>query len=73
MIENPILSSGHPQTDTYEPIVISDCTNIKCNEEIYSREGIEYNGEFYCSTHCVGEHLVNEGYAIDMSVGHREG
>jgi len=73
MIENPILSGNHPQIDTFEPIVVSDCTNRKCNEEVYTGEGYEYNGQFFCGTHCIGEHLVNEGQAVDMSVGYGEG
>lgn len=67
-IENPILSGYHPQDKTYAPAIIGQCTSEKCEEEIFSQEGIEFNGQFYCSCHCIGQHLVNEGQAVDMSV-----
>lgn len=67
-IENPIISGGHPQNDTYQSIILGYCTNAKCNEDIYSGEGYEYNGQLFCGTHCIGEHLVNEGQAIELSV-----
>lgn len=66
--ENPILSGGHPQIETFEPIVLGDCINEKCNEEIYSGDFIEFGGQFFCNEYCLGRHLVNEGQAIDMSV-----
>lgn len=67
MIDNPILSNCHAQDDLKDPIIISECTNLKCNEDIYSDEGIEFDGVFFCSTHCLGQHLVSEGQAVDMS------
>lgn len=68
-IENPIISSRyHPQDELIETIFISNCTNVKCEEEIYTNDGIEFNGQFYCSCHCIGQHLVNEGQAVDMSL-----
>lgn len=67
-IENPILSGYHPQDKTCAPAIIGECVNTKCEEEIYSQEGIEFEGQFYCSCHCLGQYLVDEGQAVDMSV-----
>ena len=65
-IENPILSGGHPQETTYEARYLCDCNNAKCNEEVYSNLGKEYEGFLYCSHHCIGEHLESEGIVIDL-------
>jgi hypothetical protein len=70
MIENPILSATHPQEETFEPIVLGSCTNRKCDEEVFTGEGIEYNGELYCCSYCLGEHLIAEGHAVDLSKGY---
>lgn len=67
-IENPILSGGHPQEHSVYPAYICDCTNSKCNEEVYQNLGKEHEGFLYCSHHCIGEHLESEGIVTDLSV-----
>lgn len=68
-IENPIVSSCyHPQGELAEPTYICDCTNTKCNEEVYRNLGKEHEGFLYCSHHCIGEHLESEGIVTDLSM-----
>ena len=57
-----------PQDKTYALAVIGECINEKFEEEIYSQEGIEFNGQFYCSCYCFGQHLVNEGQAVEIII-----
>lgn len=62
------LNSGNPHGN--KVLNIGECTNNKCNEEVYPDEGIEFGGQFFCNPHCLGTHLVNEGQAVDMGKGY---
>lgn len=60
MIENPMI---RPQD---EPQVIGHCQNRRCREEIYEKEGYEFDGFLYCSHNCIGEELEEEGRVVKL-------
>ncbi|MCK1996831.1 hypothetical protein MPH47_06245 [Psychrobacillus psychrodurans] len=69
-VENAIHSSDAPEESTYPVHILGDCTNTKCNEDIYTGDYVEYGGQFYCNEYCLGVHLISEGQAVDMRNGY---
>lgn len=64
-VENPMLS---PQlTDDPFAQQIGKCHYRHCEEINYEGQGIEFNGYIYCSTTCIGDDLLAEGVAVDLS------
>lgn len=64
-VENPMLSpkiTDHPTLKA-----IGKCHYRFCDEDIYQNDGIEFNGYIYCTTGCIGEELLEEGVAVDLS------
>lgn len=66
MIENPILSGGHPQIETYAPDLIGCCVNRHCRSEVYKGEGVKYDQDIFCGTGCIGEHLEHIGEVVEI-------
>ncbi len=64
-IENPMLSPK--RTDDPISKVIGKCHHRYCDDEIYEHDGIEFEGYIYCCTTCLGEELLEEGIAVDLS------
>lgn len=64
-IENPMLSSKVTDPEYLKPI--GKCHYRYCDETIYEHDGIEYNNYIYCCTTCIGEELIEEGHAVDLS------
>lgn len=64
-IENPMLSPRRTDDLKTKPIV--ECYYRNCDELIHPNEGIEFNGYIYCSTSCIGDELLKEGHAVDLS------
>lgn len=64
-VENPMFS---PKV-TDDPLlkVIGKCHYRNCDESIYQHTGFEFNGYLYCSTQCLGDELLKEGHAVDLS------
>lgn len=41
------------------------CTYKHCGDELAEGEGYVFEEERFCSTSCIGEHLIELGYAIE--------
>lgn len=54
-------------TDNLFSKAIGKCHYRRCDEAIYQYDGIEFNGYLYCSTQCLGDELLKEGLAVDLS------
>lgn len=67
MYENPIVTGVCFEETLREPKLIGTCHYRYCNEELYEGEGFEFGGYLYCSSGCIGEHLIEEGEVIDLS------
>ncbi|MEK4760797.1 hypothetical protein MHH85_11120 [Viridibacillus sp. FSL E2-0187] len=39
------------------------CNCEHCRESVFSGEGVTFEGDIYCGTSCLGEHLLVEGVA----------
>lgn len=67
MLENGMVSGIGYEENLKTPTVIGTCNYRHCREEIEEGTGYEFDGYLYCSTSCIGEHLVEEDAAIDLS------
>lgn len=63
MLENPVIYEEYLKT----PKKIGKCNYRHCKEDLYEGEGFEWDGYLYCTTECMGEHLVEENIAVDLS------
>lgn len=67
MLENGMVAGYGFEEPVCEPKQVGKCNYKYCSEELFEGEGYEYEGDYYCSTSCIGEHLTEEGAAIDLS------
>lgn len=67
MLENPMVAGFGYEESLSEPKKIGKCNYKYCSEELFEGEGYEFDGYLYCSTGCIGEHLVEENAAVDLS------
>lgn len=66
-MENPMVTGYGYEEPLLAPKKIGGCNYKHCSEELYEGEGYEFDGYLYCSTGCIGEHLVEENAAVDLS------
>ncbi|KGR74870.1 hypothetical protein CD33_13975 [Ureibacillus sinduriensis BLB-1 = JCM 15800] len=64
-IENPMVSPI--LTDDPFAQQVGKCHYRHCEEVVYEEQGIKFDGYIYCSTSCLGEDLLAEGVAVDLS------
>jgi hypothetical protein len=67
MLENGMVSGIGYEEQLIAPKAIGTCNYRHCREEIEEGTGFEFDYCLYCSTSCIGEHLVEEDAAIDLS------
>lgn len=67
MLENGMVAGYGYEEPLREPRKVGQCIYKHCREELYEGEGYELHGHLYCSTGCMGEHLIEEGEAVDLS------
>ncbi|MDI2588085.1 hypothetical protein OR571_13405 [Psychrobacillus sp. NEAU-3TGS] len=67
MLENGMVAGYGYEESLHVPKQVGKCNYKYCDEALFEGEGIEFDGYLYCSTGCIGEHLIEEGAAVDLS------
>lgn len=67
MLENPMVAGYGYEEPLRVPRKVGHCKFKQCKEELFEGEGYEFNGNLYCSTGCIGDHLLEENEVIDLS------
>jgi hypothetical protein len=66
MLENGMVSGLGYEETLKTPTVIGRCNYRHCSDEIEEGTGYEWDGYLYCSTGCMGDHLIEDA-AVDLS------
>lgn len=66
-MENSLISGNCYEEPLREPRKVGCCNYRHCKEDLYEGEGYEWDGYLYCSTEHMGEHIVEENLAVDLS------
>ena len=67
MLENGMVLGFGYEEPLSAPRKVGRCNYKYCREDIHEGEGFEWDGYLYCSTEHMGEHLVEENAAVDLS------
>lgn len=67
MPENGMVAGYGFEETLRAPRKVGCCNYRHCKEDLYEGEGFEWDGYLYCNTEHMGEHLVEENLAVDLS------
>jgi hypothetical protein len=67
IMDNPMVFGYGYEEQLRAPRKVGCCNYRHCKEDLYEGEGYEWDGYLYCSTEHMGEHIVEENLAVDLS------
>lgn len=67
MLENPMVSGYGFEEKLRAPRKVGCCNYRHCKVDLYEGGGFEWDGYLYCTTEHMGEHVVEENLAVDLS------